>query len=142
MSGAQCGCQRRRQVLKYGKIASADDVRDAVSLAGLTAVIDRLPDGLDTLIGEQGVELSLGERQRVLLARAFLARPSILILDEATANLDFRTEASVKQALEVISKGRTTLIVAHRRSMLTSVDRVLVLRGGAGSSRTERRPIS
>ena len=66
----------------------------------------------------------------MLLARAFLARPSILILDEATAILDFRTEASVKQALEVISKGRTTLIVAHRRSMLTSVDRVLVLRGG------------
>ena len=117
--------------VRYGQPdSSVDEVREAVSLAGLTPVIERLPEGLDTLIGEQGVELSLGERQRVLLARAFLARPSILILDEATANLDFRTEASVKQALEVISKGRTTLIVAHRRSMLTNVDRVLVLRGG------------
>jgi ATP-binding cassette, subfamily B, bacterial len=117
--------------IRYGHPDASDDVVcEAIVLAGLTPVIDRLPDGLDTIVGEQGVELSLGERQRVLLARAFVARPSILILDEATANLDFRTEASVKQALEVISKGQTTLIVAHRRSMLTSVDRVLVLRGG------------
>jgi ABC-type multidrug transport system fused ATPase/permease subunit len=117
--------------IRYGRHnASLDEVREAVRLAGLAPVIERLPEGLDTVIGEQGVELSLGERQRVLLARAFVARPLILILDEATANLDFRTEASVKHALEVISKGRTTLIVAHRRSMLTSVDRVLVLRGG------------
>ena len=99
-------------------------------MAGLAPVIARLPDGLDTVVGEQGVELSLGERQRILLARAFVARPLILILDEATANLDFRTEAAVKQALEQISQGSTTLIVAHRRSMLTTVDRVLVLRSG------------
>jgi ATP-binding cassette, subfamily B, bacterial len=76
------------------------------------------------------VELSVGERQRVLLARAFLARPTILILDEATANLDFRTEGHVKEALERLSRGRTTLLIAHRKSMLTRVDRVLVLREG------------
>ena len=117
--------------IKYGREDAPDHtIREAAELAGLTPVITRLPDGLDTIVGEQGVELSLGERQRILLARAFIARPSILILDEATANLDFRTEAAVKQALEQISQGRTTLIVAHRRSMLTTVDRVLVLRNG------------
>lgn len=117
--------------IKYGREDASDDaIREAAELAGLTPVITRLPDGLDTIVGEQGVELSLGERQRILLARAFIARPSILILDEATANLDFRTEAAVKRALEQISHGRTTLIVAHRRSMLTTVDRVLVLRSG------------
>ena len=117
--------------IRYGREEASDDtIREAVELAGLTPVIARLPDGLDTIVGEQGVELSLGERQRILLARAFIARPSILILDEATANLDFRTEDAVKQGLEQISQGRTTLIVAHRRSMLTTVDRVLVLRGG------------
>ena len=117
--------------IKYGRENAPDHtIREAAELAGLTPVITRLPDGLDTIVGEQGVELSLGERQRILLARAFIARPSILILDEATANLDFRTEAAVKQALEQISQGRTTLIVAHRRSMLTTVDRVLVLRNG------------
>ena len=120
-----------RNNIRYGHAdASEDAVCEAARLAGLEPVIERLSDGLDTIVGEQGVELSLGERQRILLARAFVARPSILILDEATANLDFRTEASIKRALEVISRDRTTLIVAHRRSMLTSVDRVLVLRDG------------
>ena len=74
--------------------------------------------------------LSVGERQRILLARAFVAQPAILILDEATANLDFRTELSIKSALSVLLEGRTTLIIAHRRSMLTDVDRVLVLQNG------------
>jgi ATP-binding cassette subfamily B protein len=81
-------------------------------------------------VGERGVQLSAGERQRILLARAFVARPAILVLDEATANLDFRTEAAVKQAVERMAVGRTTLVIAHRRSMLTDVNRVLVLRGG------------
>lgn len=117
--------------IRYGRQDASDAaVREAADLAGLAPVIARLPEGLDTVVGEQGVELSMGERQRVLLARAFIARPAILILDEATANLDFRTEASVKEALEQIAAGRTTVIVAHRRSMLTSVDRVLVLRNG------------
>ena len=97
---------------------------------GLRPAIERLPDGIHTVIGEHGVALSVGERQRVLLARAFLARPTILILDEATSNLDFQTEERVREALERLSCGRTRLIVAHRRSMLTNVDRVLVLRNG------------
>jgi ATP-binding cassette subfamily B protein len=110
--------------------ASDEEVAEAARLAGLEPLLQRLPEGLATPIGERGVELSVGERQRVLLARAFVARPVVLLLDEATANLDFKTEAAVKQALETISKDRTTVVVAHRRSMLTDVDRVLVLRGG------------
>jgi ABC-type multidrug transport system fused ATPase/permease subunit len=117
--------------IRYGRLnASERDVRQAASLAGLDAVLERLPDGLQTLLGERGVALSVGERQRILLARAFVAQPAVLILDEATANLDFRTELSIKSALSVLVEGRTTLIIAHRPSMLTDVDRVLVLQNG------------
>ena len=117
--------------IRYGRLDATDEeVAEAAQLAGLGPVIERLPEGLDATIGDRGVELSVGERQRVLLARAFVARPAILVLDEATANLDFRTEAQVKTALERLAHGRTTLLIAHRRSMLTDVDRVLVLREG------------
>ena len=120
-----------RDNIRYGRLDATDaDVTAAAALAGLDGVVERLDDGLDTLVGERGVELSVGERQRLLLARAFLARPSVLVLDEATANLDFRTEASVKEALAELSRGRTTLLIAHRRSMVTDVDRVIVLRDG------------
>ncbi len=117
--------------IRYGRFEASDaEVLEAARLAGLGPLLERLPEGLETVIGERGVELSVGERQRVLLARAFIARPAILLLDEATANLDFKTEEAVKQAIDVIARGRTTMVVAHRRSMLTQVDRVLVLRGG------------
>jgi ATP-binding cassette subfamily B protein len=117
--------------IRYGRLDATDEeISDAAKLAGLGPVLERLPDGLETMIGERGVELSVGERQRVLLARAFVARPTILILDEATANLDFQTEERIKEALERLSRGRTTLLIAHRKSMLTDVDRVLVLREG------------
>jgi ABC-type multidrug transport system fused ATPase/permease subunit len=117
--------------IRYGRLEAADEeVAEAAQLAGLGPVLERLPEGLEATIGDRGVELSVGERQRVLLARAFVARPAILVLDEATANLDFRTEEQVKTALERLARGRTTLVIAHRRSMLTDVDRVLVLRDG------------
>ena len=120
-----------RENIRYGRLSASDvDVGEAARLAGLGKVLANLPEGIDTVIGERGVELSMGERQRVLLARAFIAGPEVLILDEATASLDFRTENAVKRALRAISRGRTTLLVAHRRSMLTEVDRVLVLRHG------------
>jgi ABC-type multidrug transport system fused ATPase/permease subunit len=82
------------------------------------------------MLGERGYELSMGERQRVLLARAFVANPRILILDEATANLDFKTEDAVKKTLRGLIQGRTTLIIAHRQSMLTEVDHVIAIRDG------------
>jgi ABC-type multidrug transport system fused ATPase/permease subunit len=117
--------------IRYARQEASDaEVAGAARLAGLEPLLQRLPEGLATPIGERGVELSVGERQRVLLARAFLARPAVLLLDEATANLDFKTEEAVKEALETISKGRTTVVVAHRRSMLTDVERALVLRDG------------
>jgi ATP-binding cassette subfamily B protein len=117
--------------IRYGRFdATEAEVMDTARMAGLGPLLERLPEGLATPIGERGVELSMGERQRVLLARAFIGRPLILLLDEATANLDFKTEAAVKEAINVISEGRTTLVVAHRRSMLSDVDRILVLRGG------------
>jgi ATP-binding cassette subfamily B protein len=120
-----------RDNIRYGRLSASDaEVDEAARLAGLGAVLANLPERIDTVIGERGVELSMGERQRVLLARAFLAGPEVLILDEATASLDFRTENAVKDALRAISRGRTTLLVAHRRSMLTEVDRVLVLSHG------------
>jgi ABC-type multidrug transport system fused ATPase/permease subunit len=120
-----------RENIRYGRLDATDeDVRTAASMAGLDTVVQQLEDGLDTLIGERGVELSVGERQRVLLARAFIGRPTVLVLDEATANLDFRTESSVKEALALLAHGRTTLLIAHRRSMLSEVDRVIVLRDG------------
>ena len=117
--------------IRYGRFDASDlEVQDAARLAGLGALLERLPEGLATLVGERGVQLSAGERQRILLARAFLARPAVLLLDEATANLDFRTEEEVRQAISEVARGRTTIIVAHRRSMLAGVHRVLVLRNG------------
>jgi ABC-type multidrug transport system fused ATPase/permease subunit len=117
--------------IRYGRFDATDsEVLDAAERAGLGPLLERLPEGLATPVGEPGVELSVGERQRILLARAFIARPTVLILDEATANLDFHTEHLVKEAIQVLARGRTTLVVAHRRSMMTDVDRVLVLRNG------------
>jgi ATP-binding cassette subfamily B protein len=117
--------------IRYGNLSASEvEIAEAAERAGLSGVLARLPEGLRTPIGERGVELSVGERQRVLLARALVARPPVLILDEPTANLDFQTEMSIKQALNELARDRTTLIVAHRRSMLTDVDRILVLRAG------------
>ncbi len=119
------------QNIRYGRLDAPDEaVRQAALRAGLGPVLERLPEGFETMLGERGYELSMGERQRVLLARAFVANPRILILDEATANLDFKTEATVKQTLRELTQGRTTLIIAHRQSMLTEVDHVVALRDG------------
>ncbi|MBI3567506.1 MAG: ATP-binding cassette domain-containing protein, partial [Gemmatimonadetes bacterium] len=117
--------------IRYGRFdASDEEVADAARLAGLTPLLERLPKALGTLVGERGVQLSAGERQRILLARAFVARPAVLVLDEATANLDFRTEADVQRAMRDVAAGRTTITVAHRPSMVIVAERVLVLRHG------------
>ena len=110
--------------------AAEDEVRFAAIAAGLTNTLERLPDGLDTEVGEGGVGLSVGERQRVQLARVLLANPRVLILDEATANLDYATELDVKRTLAELRRGRTTIVIAHRYSMVKDADWILVLEEG------------
>jgi ABC-type multidrug transport system fused ATPase/permease subunit len=110
--------------------ASDGELSEAARSAGLVPALSRLPAGLLTEIGEGGVGLSVGERQRVQLARALLSRPRILVLDEATANLDFSTETEVKRALADVRHGRSMLVIAHRFSMVEGADKVLVLEDG------------
>jgi ATP-binding cassette subfamily C protein CydCD len=107
--------------------ASAEEVRVAVSAAGLDGVVADLPEGLETQLGERGAGLSAGERQRVALARAFLRDAPLLLLDEPTANLDGDTEREVLEAVRRLSRGRTVVLVAHRPALLALADRVVSL---------------
>ncbi len=107
--------------------ATLEEVGEAIAAAGLADTVRRLPDGLDTLLGERGAGLSAGERQRVALARAFLRDAPLLLLDEPTANLDGRTEREVLEAIRVLARGRTVLLVAHRAALISIADRVVTL---------------
>jgi len=110
--------------------AREDEVIAAAKAAYVSEFTDRFDKGLDTLIGERGVKLSGGQRQRVSLARAILANPRILILDEATSSLDTESEALIQKSLAALMQGRTTLVIAHRLSTIRQADRILVLEGG------------
>lgn len=110
--------------------ATDDEVRDAAIAAGLGDLLDRLPLGLATEIGERGMGLSVGERQRLQIARILVDRPRILVLDEATANLDYATELEVKKSLGGLSYRPTTLVIAHRYSMVKNADYVIVMDQG------------
>lgn len=110
--------------------ASDEDVVEAVAAVGLTGLVQRLPEGLETQVRERGSSLSVGERQLVALARAFLARPRVLVLDEATANLDMHSEAEVERALDVLLQGRTSILIAHRLSTAMKSDRIVVVDRG------------
>jgi ATP-binding cassette subfamily B protein len=117
-----------RENIEYGRLgASEQEIRQAAERAQLAEMIDSMPDGLDTLIGERGVKLSGGQKQRLSIARIFLKNPPILILDEATSALDTETEASIQQALAELSKGRTTLVIAHRLGTIRNADRIFVV---------------
>ena len=109
---------------------SREAIHQAAAAACADAFIETLPDGYDTVIGEQGHRLSRGQRQRLSLARAMLRQPEILILDEATSALDSNTEARVHQAIEAFRSGRTVLAVAHRLSSIRAADQILVLEAG------------
>lgn len=110
--------------------ATLEQLQDAARRAQLLDFIESLPDGWDTRVGERGLKLSGGEKQRVGIARVILADPAILVLDEATSALDSATEAAVQDALDEASKGRTTLMVAHRLSTVQNADEIVVLKAG------------
>jgi ATP-binding cassette subfamily B protein len=110
--------------------ASDAEVMEAVSAVGLDDVIDRMPDGLDTIVHERGQSLSSGERQLIALARAFLARPRVLVLDEATSNLDLLSETKIEAALDVLLQARTAVLIAHRLTTAMKADRIVVVDRG------------
>jgi len=117
--------------IRYGRPGAGDEeVREAVRLANLESFIANLPKGLDTMVGERGLKLSGGEKQRVAIARTILKNPPILILDEATSSLDSRSERSIQRALERIAADRTTLVIAHRLSTVVDADLIVVLENG------------
>ncbi|MCU1460834.1 MAG: transporter related [Acidimicrobiales bacterium] len=120
-----------RSNIAYGRPgATAADVEAAARAAEAHTFITAMPDGYDTVVGERGLTLSGGQRQRIALARALLTDPGVLILDDATSSIDSRTEEEIHATLRRLMKGRTTLLVAHRRSTLRLADRIVVVDGG------------
>lgn len=120
-----------RENIAYGKPhASTDEIVAAAKKAHAMEFIDKLPDGLDTLVGERGIKLSGGQRQRIAIARAILKDAPLLILDEATSALDSESERLIQQSLKSLMKGRTSIVIAHRLSTIAALDRIIVLDKG------------
>ena len=118
--------------IAYGEHdATRESLEAAAQAAEISGLVKRLPDGLDTVIGTQGIKLSVGEKQRISIARAILKDPLILIMDEATSSLDSESEALIQRALERVLHGRTSFVVAHRLSTITSADTIVVMDFGA-----------
>lgn len=117
--------------IRYGRPDATDEeVRKAAEMAQIGVFIESLPEGYDTMVGERGLKLSGGEKQRVAIARTILKAPPILLLDEATSALDTHTEQEIQAALDTVSRGRTTLVIAHRLSTVINADEIIVLKGG------------
>ena len=120
-----------RNNILYGKPkAKEEEIIEAAKAANIHGFIESLPKKYDTLVGERGVKLSTGQKQRLAIARAVIRDPKILVLDEATSSLDVESEKIVQEALERMVKGRTTFIIAHRLSTVRNADEVLVLKEG------------
>jgi ATP-binding cassette subfamily B protein len=117
--------------IRYGRWDATDaEMREAARMAQVAHFIERLPTGYETQVGERGLKLSGGEKQRVAIARTILKAPPILILDEATSALDTATEQEIQSALEEVSQNRTALVIAHRLSTVVDADRIIVLEDG------------
>ena len=117
--------------IRYGKPDAGDDeLWQAIAASRLESLVHRLPDGLNTLVGERGLKLSGGEKQRVAIARAMLKKPAILIFDEATSALDSESERAIQKEIEEVSKGRTSIIIAHRLSTIRHASTIMVLEDG------------
>ncbi len=120
-----------KENILYGRLDATDEeVYEAAKAANVLEFIEKMPDGLDTIVGERGSSLSGGQRQRVAIARAILKNPKILILDEATSALDTESEKLVQEALECLMKGRTAFIIAHRLSTVKNAEQIVVLKHG------------
>jgi ATP-binding cassette subfamily B protein len=122
--------------IRYGRIsATEDEMRNAAELAQIGPFIETLPEGYEAMVGERGLKLSGGEKQRVAIARTILKAPPILILDEATSALDSATEHEIQSALDLVSRNRTTLVIAHRLSTIIGADDIIVLKDGVIAER-------
>jgi ATP-binding cassette subfamily B protein len=120
-----------RENVAFGRPdASEAEIEAAIAAVGATEFVTKLPQGLDTEVGERGIQLSAGQRQLVAFARALLAEPRILILDEATSNVDVRTEKTIERGLERLLHGRTAIVIAHRLSTIRRAGKIVVLEGG------------
>ena len=117
--------------IRYGKMdATIDEIKAAAEAIGASEFIEKLPDGYDTMVGEGGGRLSVGEKQLISFARAIISNPKILVLDEATSSIDTKTEEVVQKAIGKLLEGRTSFIVAHRLSTIQNADRIIVIRNG------------
>jgi ATP-binding cassette subfamily B protein len=117
--------------VRYAKPSASDEeVLSALRAAGLEALVASMPDGVNTVVGERGKQLSAGERQRLAIARAFLADPAVIVLDEATGALDPRSEAAVLDGYAALLRGRTTVLITHRRDLALRADRIVVVEAG------------
>jgi ATP-binding cassette subfamily B protein len=116
----------------YAKPGATDEqIKLALRDAQILGLVESLPQGLDTLVGERGYRFSGGEKQRLAIARLLLKAPEIVILDEATAHLDSESEAAIQQALELALAGRTSIVIAHRLSTIVKADQILVVQNGS-----------
>ena len=136
----QLGVVPQEPFLFYGTIrdnvafakpnATDDEIHEAIAHVGLSETVSQLAHGVDTLVHERGVSLSAGERQLIALARAFIARPRVLVLDEATSSLDLRSEAQIETVLDGLLEGRTAVLIAHRLATAMKADRIAVVDDG------------
>ena len=120
-----------RANLEFARPGATDaEMRDALEAAQILPLVDALPDGLDTVVGDRGYRFSGGEKQRIAIARLLLKAPRIVVLDEATAHLDSESEVAVQAALETALAGRTSIVIAHRLSTVRHADKILVVSHG------------